>query len=267
MIAMLQYPFLQRALLIGILVSLCAALVGVPMVLKRYSMIGDGLSHVSFGAMCIALALGAAPLAVAIPVVILAAFLLLRVREHTKLQGDAAIALISSSALAIGVTVTSLRGGLNIDVNSYMFGSILAMSEQDMLLCVICSVVILALYALCYPNLFASTFDEDFARATGMPVRVVNTILSAISAVVIVVGMRMMGALLISSLLIFPAITAMRVCKSFRGVLVCASVVSVACFCLGIAFSFLFDIPTGPSVVLTNLAAFLALSLVGTIKR
>ncbi len=267
MIEMLQYPFLQRALLVGVLVALCAALVGIPLVLKRYAMIGDGLSHVSFGAMCIALALGIAPLAVAIPIVVAAAFLLLRVRERAKLKGDAAIALISSSALALGVTVTSLQNGLNLDVNSYMFGSILAMSEGDVLLSVICSAVILALYALCYPKLFAATFDEDFAEATGTPVRTVNSLLAAISAVVIVVGMRMMGALLISSLLIFPALTAMRVCKSFRGVVLCASVVSVACFCVGIVISFYFDIPTGASVVLTNLAAFLASSAIGKLKH
>lgn len=254
---MMSYAFLQRALLVGVLVALCAALLGVPLVLKRYSMIGDGLSHVGFGAVSLALALGLAPLAVSIPVVVLAAFFLLRLSENGTLKGDSAIALISSSALAIGVVVTSLTAGSNIDVYSYMFGSILAMSEGDVILSVACSAVVLLLYLLCYPKLFSVTFDESFATATGTRARAYNTLLAILTAVTIVVGMRMMGALLISSLVIFPALSAMRLFSSFRGVMAGAAVISIVCFCVGVFVSYGCSIPTGASVVCANLVIFL----------
>ena len=234
---MLSYPFMQRALIVGILVSLCAALLGVSLVLKRYSMIGDGLSHVGFGALAIATALGWAPLAVTIPVVILAAFLLLRMSESSKIKGDAAIALISSSALAIGVITVSWSSGMNTDVNNYMFGSILAMSREDVVLSVVLSVLVLILFLVFYTRIFAVTFDETFAKATGVKAELYNMLLAFLTAVTIVLGMRMMGALLISSLLIFPALTAMRVCRTFRSVIICAAVLSVVCFLIGMGLS------------------------------
>lgn len=253
---MLSYPFLVRALLGGILVSLCASLLGVSLVLKRYSMIGDGLSHVSFGALSVALAIGWSPLKVSIPVVILAAFFLLRITESGKIKSDAAIAMISASALAIGIVVTSLTTGMTTDVSSYMFGSILAMSREDVMLSVLLSAVVLGLFVFCYNKVFAVTFDENFARATGVRVGMYNVLIAVLTAVTIVLGMRMMGAMLISSLIIFPAITSMRLFKSFRGVVLSSGVLSVVCFCIGMMVSYRLSTPAGASVVLVNLAAF-----------
>lgn len=263
---MLQYSFLTRALVAGTLVSLCAALLGVSLVLKRYSMIGDGLSHVGFGAMAVALALGLAPLKVAIPVVVLAAFALLRLSETSRLRGDSAIALVSSSALAIGILAVSITTGMNTDVYSYMFGSILAMSAEDVRLSIALSVVVLVLYVLFYHKIFAVTFDETFAKATGTKTSLFNMLLAFLTAITIVLGMRMMGALLISSLIIFPAITAMRVCKRFWSVILCTGVLSVLCFFIGLTASYVYATPTGASVVAVNLVFFLIFSLIGRIR-
>lgn len=260
-----SYDFILRSLLVGGLVALCAALLGVSLVLKRYSMIGDGLSHVGFGTLSIAFAFQLSPLAVSIPVVILAAFLLLRLSENSKIKGDAAIAIISSSALAIGVIITSQTTGINADVYGYMFGSVLAMGRNDVVLSICMSVLVLGLYALFYNKIFAVTFDENFARATGTRAGLYNMVIALLTAVTIVVGMRMMGSLLISSLIIFPALTAMRVCRSFSKVVICAAVLAVCCFFFGILFSFFFSIPAGASVVVVNLMVFLLFSLVGKI--
>ena len=213
-----SYSFMLRAVIVGVLVSLCAALLGVSLVLKRYSMIGDGLSHVGFGALSVAVAAGAAPLAVSVPVVVAAAFLLLRISESSSIRGDSAIALISSASLAAGVIVTSLTTGMNVDVYGYLFGSILAMSEGDVLLSIVLSVIVICLFVLFYNKIFAITFDESFARATGTNTRFYSMLIALLTALTIVVGMRVMGAMLISSLIIFPALTSMRVCRSFRGV-------------------------------------------------
>ena len=263
---MFSYHFMQRALVVGVLVSLCAALLGVSLVLKRYSMIGDGLSHVGFGALAIASAFNLAPLAVAVPVVVIAAVLLLRLSRSSKLNGDAAIAMISSSALAIGVITVSITSGMNTEVSSYMFGSVLSLSRSDAVLSVILSVAVLALFILFYPRIFAVTFDETFSRATGTKTEVYNTLLAVLTAVTVVLGMRMMGALLISSLIIFPALSAMRVCKSFRGVVLCAALISVICFVTGVTVSYFLETPTGASVVVTDLIAYGVFSLLGTKK-
>ena len=260
---MLSYPFLVRALVGGILVSLCAALLGVSLVLKRYSMIGDGLSHVSFGALSIAIAFGWSPLKVSIPVVVVAAFLLLRITENGKIKSDAAIAVISASALAVGITVTALTTGMTTDVSSYMFGSILAMSVA---LAAVLSVVVLFLFIFFYHKVFAVTFDENFARATGVKVSWYHILFAVLTAVTIVLGMRMMGAMLISSLIIFPALTAMRLFKSFRGVMAAAGVISVVCFCAGMVISYRVSTPAGASVVLVNLAAFLVCTAIQAVR-
>ena len=255
-LAMFSYHFMQRALIVGVLVSLCAALLGVSLVLKRYSMIGDGLSHVGFGALAIASALHLAPLAVAIPVVMLAAVLLLRLSQSSRIKGDAMIALISSSALAIGVVSVSVTTGMNTEVSSYMFGSVLSLSRSDAILSVLLSLGVLLLFVLFYPRLFAVTFDETFSKATGTRTELYNTLLAVLTAVTVVLGMRMMGALLISSLIIFPALSAMRVCKSFRSVVICA-----ACFLVGLIASYFLETPTGASIVLANLLVFSIFSL------
>ena len=254
LLEMFTYPFILRAFVVGILVALCAALLGVPLVLKRYSMIGDGLSHVSFGALSIALACGWAPLPVSIPVVVLAALGLLRMTERSRMGADAAIAVVSASALAVGVVVTSLTTGMTTDVDSFMFGSILAMDRADVALSVGLCAAVLVLYVL-------------FSRATGVKVGLYNTILSVLTALTIVLGMRMMGAMLISSLVIFPALTAMTLLRSFRGVVICAAGLSVVCFCVGLTGSYLWGTPVGATVVLVNLAAFLLSRGVMKLKR
>ena len=238
---MFSFPFMQRALIAGVLVSLCAALLGVSLVLKRYSMIGDGLSHVSFGALAIAVALGITPLWFSIPVVILAAFLLLRVADNPRRNSDAAIAAMSASSLAIGILVISRTTGMTTDVDNYMFGSVLAMSRADVALSVVLCLAVLTLFILFYHKLFAVTFDESFSRATGLKVERYNTLLAILTALTIVLGMRMMGAMLISSLVIFPALTAMRLFRSFRGVVLCAAITSMTCFCAGLTISSAFS--------------------------
>ena len=263
LIQMFSYHFMQRALIVGVLVSLCAALLGVSLVLKRYSMIGDGLSHVGFGALAVATSLGAAPLAFTVPVVIIAAILLLRLSRSSRIHGDAAIAIISSSALAIGVITVSLTTGMNTEVSSYMFGSVLSLSRSDAVLSVVLSAAVLVLFVLFYPRLFAVTFDESFARATGTRAELYNTLLAVLTAVTVVLGMRMMGALLISSLIIFPALSAMRVCRSFRAVVLCAAVISVLCFVAGLVASYFLETPTGASIVVADLAVFGLFSLIG----
>ena len=262
LLEMFTYPFILRAFAVGILVSLCAALLGVPLVLKRYSMIGDGLSHVSFGALAVAVACGFAPLAFSVPVVVASAFLLLRIAEHSRIGADAAIA-VSASALAIGIVVTSLTTGMTTDVDSYMFGSILAMSRGDVALSVTLAAAVLALFILFYHRLFAVTFDESFSRATGVKVGAYHSLLALLTALTVVLGMRMMGAMLISSLIIFPALSAMRIFKSFRAVVVCAGALSVVCFCTGLIASYLLSTPVGASVVLCNLLVFLLCCLAG----
>ena len=266
-LSMFTYPFMIRALVVGTLVSLCAALLGVSLVLKRYSMIGDGLSHVGFGALAVAAVCHAAPLAVAIPVVVLSAFFLLRLSENSKIKGDAAIAVISTSALAMGVLVLSLGDGVNTDIYNYMFGSIYAMSGEDVVLSIVLSLIVLVLFVLLYHRIFAVTFDEAFARAAGLRAGMYNMIIAALTAVTIVLGMRMMGAMLISALIIFPAHTSMRLFKTFRQVVISSAAVAVVCFFLGITVSYLFDLPGGASVVLINLAAMLLFSLLSMIRR
>ena len=267
LIQMFSYPFMQRALVAGVLVSLCAALLGVSLVLKRYSMIGDGLSHVSFGALAIAVALGMTPLYFSIPVVVLAAFFLLRMASHPHWNSDAAIAVMSASSLAVGIIVISRTTGMTTDVDNYMFGSVLAMSREDVALSVVLCAAVLTLFILFYHKLFAVTFDESFSRATGLKVERYNTLLAILTALTIVLGMRMMGAMLISSLVIFPALTAMRLFKSFRSVVLCSAVTSVTCFCAGLTASFVLSTPVGASVVAANLGLFLLSCLAAALRK
>jgi zinc transport system permease protein len=229
-------------------------------------MIGDGLSHVGFGALAIATALHAAPLVVSIPIVVLAAFLLLRISENSKIKGDAAIALISTSSLAVGVLVVSLTTGMNTDVCNYMFGSILVMSKSDVTLSIILAAVVLTMFIFFYNKIFAVTFDENFAKATGVRTGLYNMMIAFLTAITIVLGMRMMGALLISSLIIFPALTSMRLCKKFRSVTICSAAVSVACFFTGVVISYVKATPTGASVVIVNIIAFVIFWLIGVVR-
>lgn len=263
---MFSYPFMVRAVLVGTILALCASLLGVSLVLKRYSMIGDGLSHVGFGALAVATAMNAAPLTVSIPIVVLAAFLLLRISERSKIGGDAAIALISIGALAVGVMIISMTTGMNTDVCNYLFGSILSMSQRDVRLSVFLSIVVLVLFILFYNRMFAITFDESFARATGTHVERYNMLLALLTALIIVLGMRMMGALLITGLIVFPALTSMRVCKTFKSVIIHSAVIAILCLWAGILLSYVHATPTGASIVVCNIVLFVLYWVLGTIK-
>ncbi|MDR2312966.1 MAG: metal ABC transporter permease [Spirochaetaceae bacterium] len=264
---MFSFAFIQRAVIVGFLVSLCASLLGVSLVLKRYSMIGDGLSHVGFATLAVATALNMAPLTVSIPVVVASAFFLLRLSEHSKIRGDAAIALFSTGALAIGVMVISVTTGMNVDVCNYLFGSILAMSKADVRLSIVLSAAVIFLFVIFYNKIFAVTFDENFARATGVRAGLYNMVIALLTAVTIVLGMRMMGALLISSLIIFPALSSMRLFKSFRAVTISSAVISVSCFFAGIVISYVFATPTGASIVVFNILLFILFSLIEALRR
>ncbi len=262
---MLSTPLLLRALIVGILVSLCAALLGVTLVLKRYSMIGDGLSHVGFGALAVATVMNLAPMAVALPVVILAAFALLRLSGSGKIKGDSAIALISTSALAIGVMAVSMSSGMNVDINSYLFGSIVSVSSEDVLISVILAAAVIGMFIFFYTKIFAITFDESFAKATGTNSDAYNMLIALLTAVTIVIGMRLMGSMLISSLIIFPALCSMRVFKSFRTVTICSAVISVVTFIAGMAISYAWGTPCGASIVCVNIVVFALFFAVGAV--
>lgn len=268
MLDIFSYSFMVNAFIAGVLIAVCCALLGVVLVLKRYSMIGDGLSHVGFGALSIAAVLNlSTPLYVALPVVVVAAFFLLRITEKGKVNADAAIALISSSALAIGVFVASING-TNIDLQQYMFGSILAVGKSDILISLVLTALVLGVFILFYNKIFAVTFDESFARATGIRTSVYNIAVSILTAVTVVVGMRMLGTLLISALIIFPSLTSMRVCKRFKTVVISSVVISVLCVIAGLVTSFYFDdIPVGATIVIYNLGVFLLFSFAALIKK
>lgn len=264
---MLGFAFINRALLVGTLVSLCAALLGVSLVLKRYSNIGNGLANVGFGITAIATAFGLAPLPVAIPGVIVVAIILLKIGNSHKVKSDSAIALISSSALALGVAVTSLTTGMNTDVCNFMFGSILAMDLNDVYLSVIVSIIVLILFVIYYRKLFVVTFDEDFAKAIGLKAKRYTNLIAMLTAVVIVVGMRMMGTMLISSIIIFPALTAMQMFKSYKSVIISSGIISVLSFLIGIYLSYAYDISTGAMIVLVNLILFIIFGILSKIVK
>ena len=230
-------------------------------------MLGDGLSHISFGAAAIALAAGVAPLKFSVPIVIIAAFFLLRLNRRQGVKGDAAIAVVSGSALSLGIIVTTLTTGMNTDINNYMFGSVLAMSKSDVYIAVAVAICVILLFILFYEKLFSISFDEDFSSATGVNVGFYNTLSAILTAVTIVVAMRIMGALLISSIIIFPPLSAMKLCKKYRSTVILTALVSVVAFLIGIFLSFFYDMPVGAAVVVTNLAVFIIFAIISKIKR
>ena len=247
---------MQNAFSAGLAISICAALLGTNLVLRKQSMISDGLSHVAFGATIIALALGFAPLELTITIVVIASYLILQINNQHKINADAAIAILSASALAIGVIVNSISKGINIDINSYLFGSILAISSHDLVITICATIIILVLYVIFYRQIFAITLDETFAKAIGIKTKLYNAILSALCSILIVLGMRMLGALLISSLLIFPCLSAMRISKSFKTTTIVSAILSIACFIFGLTASYIYSLPTGASIVIANLICF-----------
>lgn len=268
-----QYPFVRYALVVGILISLCSSLLGVTLVLKRFSFIGDGLSHVAFGAMAIASVLKLTnnmPLMLVITVI--CAVLLLRTGQNAKIKGDAAVAMISVASLALGyliLNIFSTSGNLSGDVCTTLFGStsILTLTKTQVFLSAIMSVIVVGMFALLYNKIFAVTFDEDFARATGTDASVYNLAIAVITAVIIVLAMNLVGSLLISALVIFPSLSAMRVFKSFRSVTVCSAVVSVICSVMGILLSIIYGTPVGSTIVAVDIVIFAIFALAGKIRR
>lgn len=268
-----QYPFVRYALIVGVLISLCSSLLGVTLVLKRYSFLGDGLSHVAFGAIAVAAVLNLSDqMLLVLPVTVLCAVLLLRTGQNGRIKGDAAVAMFSVGALAIGYLLMNLfstSANLSGDVCSTLFGStsILTLSKTELWLCVLLSVAVLAVFVLFYNRIFAVTFDENFARATGLPAARYNLLIAVVIAVIIVLAMNLVGSLLISALVIFPALSAMRVFKSFKAVTVCSAVLSVGCSTVGILISILAGTPVGSTVVAVDILAFAVFSLLGALLR
>lgn len=268
-----QFPFVRHALIVGILVSLCASLLGVVLVLKRYSYIGDGLSHVAFGAMTIASVMSVSnSMTVVLPVTIIAAILLLRLGQNAKIKGDAALAMISVGALAVGyllLNVFSTSSNIAGDVCSTLFGStgFITLSTSDVWLCVILSVIVLAFYFVFYHKIFSVTFDESFAKASGIQTTVYNLLIATVTAVVIVLSMRLVGSLLITALIIFPALSSMRLFKSFKSVVISSSVIAVFCSAFGLCLSILLETPAGATIVVTNILIFAVFSLLGKLLK
>lgn len=268
----LSYPFVRYALIVGVLISLCASLLGVTLVLRRFSFIGDGLSHVAFGAMAVAAVLGMTNrMAIVLPVTVVCAVLLLRTGQSTRIRGDAAIAMISVGALALGyllMSIFSTSANLSGDVCGALFGStsILTLTRSEVWLCILLSALVLLFYLLFYHRIFDVTFDETFSRATGTAVGAVNLIIAVITAVIIVLAMNLVGSLLISALIIFPALSAMRLFRSFLWVTLSAAAISVLCALLGIVISILAGTPVGSTVVAADVAAFALCTGIGRIR-
>lgn len=268
-----SYPFVWYALAVGVLIALCSALFGVVLVLKRFSFIGDGLSHIAFGAMAVAAVVGITDnMLIVLPVTVIAAVLLLRTGQNTRIKGDAAIAMVSVGALALGYLLMSVFSpSVNVagDVCGTLFGSsaILSLGMTEVIVCGVLSLLVVGAFLCFYRKIFAVTFDEDFARATGVRASMYNLLIAVVIAVVIVLAMNLVGSLLISALVIFPALSAMRICRSFRSVVTAAACLSVACAALGIVAAILWPIPVGPSVVAADIAAFVLCYALGKMLR
>ena len=264
-----NYPFVRYALVVGVLISLCSSLLGVTLVLKRFSFIGDGLSHVAFGAMAVAGIFGLTnDMLLILPVTVICAILLLRTGQNTKIKGDASVAMISVGSLAVGyllINIFSNSPNLSGDVCATLFGStsILTLSEAEVYICAVLSVAVVLAFVYFYNKIFCVTFDESFAQATGVKASLYNLFIAVIIAVIIVLAMNLVGSLLISALVIFPALSAMRVFKSFKSVTVCSAVLSVCCSTLGILISVLAGTPVGSTIVAVDIAAFIVFTAVG----
>ncbi len=272
LILYLQYPFVRYALIVGILIALCSSLLGVTLVLKRFSFIGDGLSHVAFGAIAIAAVMQLTnEMLIVLPVTVISAILLLRTGQNAKIKGDAAIAMISVGALAFGyllMNIFNTSSNLAGDVCSTLFGStsILTLTRLEVWLCIVLSIVVVCIFVLFYNKIFAVTFDEDFSRATGVKADAYNLMIAVVIAVIIVLAMNLVGSLLISALVIFPALSSMRLFNNFKSVTICSAVLSVVCAFLGIVISIFAGTPVGSTIVAVDVAAFLVCSIAGVVK-
>jgi zinc transport system permease protein len=268
-----SYPFVWYALIVGVLIALCSALFGVVLVLKRFSFIGDGLSHVAFGALAIATVIGVTDnMLIVLPVTVICAILLLMTGQNSKIKGDAAIAMLSAGALAVGyliMSVFSTSGNVSGDVCSALFGSfsIITLSRAEVVLCIVLSAIVIALFVLLYDRIFAVTFDESFASASGVRSSLYNLAIAVITAVIIVLAMNLVGSLLISALVIFPALSGMRIAKTFRGVVISAAIISSLCAVVGIIVAILASTPVGPTVVVADIFAFGGCFVIGKMKR
>ena len=268
-----SYEFVWFALIVGTLIALCSSLFGVVLVLKRFSFIGDGLSHVAFGALAIATVMDITDnMLIVLPVTVICAILILMGGHKAKIKGDAAIAMLSAGSLAVGylvMSVFSTSGNVAGDVCSTLFGSfsIITLSRAEVVLCVVMSFIVIALFVLLYNRIFVVTFDESFASASGVHAQLYNLIIAVITAVIIVLAMNLVGSLLISALVIFPALSAMRVAKTFKGVVVCSATVSVFCAVFGILIAILASTPVGPTVVVADILAFLVCFAVGKLRK
>ncbi|MBO4921103.1 MAG: metal ABC transporter permease [Lachnospiraceae bacterium] len=273
LITYLQHPFVMNALIVGVLISLCSSLFGVTLVLKRYSFIGDGLSHVAFGAMAIATVMNLTNnMLLILPVTVICAVLLLKTGQNTKIKGDAAIAMISVGALALGyliMNVFSTSANVSGDVCSTLFGStsILTLGSTEVVLCIILSIVVITIFILFYNKIFAVTFDESFSKASGVRTNAYNFLIAVVIAVIIVLAMNLVGSLLISALIIFPALSAMRIFQSFKKVTVFSAIFAVVCAVLGLVISIMTGTPVGSTIVATDAAAFLICCITGSIIK
>ncbi len=256
--SMLAYDFVIKALIVGVCISLCSSLLGVNMVLKNKAMIGDGLSHVAFGACAIAACLNWAPLIVSIPVVVIAAFIILKLSEKSKIHGDSLIALFASSSLARGYIEIKL-GGLNKDLDSYLYGNIYMISTTELILTLVLTVVVIGAFVIFYNRIFSITFDEDFSKSSGVRTEIYNIIISILCAFTVVIGMKVMGTLLITSLIVFPVLSARQICKTYKHVVIASAVISVLCFVIGIITNLAVDLPVGATIVVINLIVFIIL--------
>lgn len=252
----LQYQFILKALLVGSLIALSSSILGIFLVLKKYAMIGDGLAHVSFASVAFALVLNTAPLFVSIPIVIGASFLILKLNEKADLHGDAAIGLVSSFSVAVGVLLASVSSGFNVDLFSYLFGSILVISNVDVYLSLALSTVVVAGLLFFYNALFAVTHDEEFAEVIGIDAKLMNRVIAVLTSITIVLGIRVVGTMLISSMIIFPTVTALQVSKSFKQTILISALVSVFCVILGVLLSFVMNLPSGATIVILNALCF-----------
>ena len=260
------------ALTVGVLISLCSSLLGVSLVLKRYSMIGDGLSHVGYGALALASSLklaGDLKLEISIPIVVAAAFVLLKIGSNSRINSDAAIAVFSTASIAIGTIIFSLSGGTAGDACNSLFGSasLITVTTKDMWLSIVLCAAVIAAFVLLYHKIFAVTFDEEYMSATGVNAQKYNMLLALPTAVTVVLGMQMMGAILISGLIIFPPLSAMRICKTFKGVMIASAVISVVCFVAGFFAACILQLQTGPAVIVANLAAYLLIGSAASVNK
>lgn len=258
------YEFMLKAFIVGICISICASMLGVNMVLKKKSMIGDGLSHVAFGACAIGICLNWAPLALAIPIVIIASFIILKMSEKSKVHGDSLIALFASASLAIGYIAIHL-GSINVDVESYLYGSIYGITTLELVLSIILAVVVLLSFILFYNRIFAVTFDEDFSKAIGVKTNLYNIIISILCSLTVVIGMKVMGTLLITSLIVFPVLSARQIFKKYKSVVLASVIISILCFFIGLYLNFYVDLPVGSTIVVINLIIFIVLLIIGKI--